>query len=176
MTRNSIKTLLRGKLAALAVFGALAMSGSASAAKLGPYFPIPNGFNLNGVQRDALLAIQNKWLEGGLDNLKKARAKETAEDKQKELDEMIANTEKELALSKEINPDHNIQVDRKNGLMLNINQWINELNHLATEQMKIAIMSDGAEAMAAQNRNAQLSEQADNLEKAKHDASMENWK
>ena len=59
--------------------------------------------------------------------------------------------------------------------MLNLNQWINELNHLATEQMKIAIMSDGAEAMTAQARNYQLSEQADNLEKAKRDPSMENW-
>jgi hypothetical protein len=29
--------------------------------------------------------------------------------------------------------------------------------------------------MAAQNRNYQLSEQADNLEKAKQDPSIENW-
>jgi hypothetical protein len=36
-------------------------------------------------------------------------------------------------------------------------------------------MKDGAEAMAAQNRNYQLSEQADNLEKAKRDPSFEDW-
>jgi hypothetical protein len=68
-----------------------------------------------------------------------------------------------------------VQGPRKDKLLLNLNQWINELNHLATEQMKIAIMKDGNEALAAQNRNFQLSEQADNLEKAKRDPSIENW-
>ena len=38
-----------------------------------------------------------------------------------------------------------------------------------------AALENGNEALAAQNRNFQLSEQADNLEKAKRDPSIENW-
>ena len=87
----------------------------------------------------------------------------------------MADTKAELALATNADPQHDIQIERKNKLMLNLNQWINELNRLATEQMKIAILKDGNEAMAAQNRNYQLSEQADNLEKAKQDPSIENW-
>jgi hypothetical protein len=41
--------------------------------------------------------------------------------------------------------------------------------------MKIAILKDGAEAQVAQNRNFQLSQQADDLEKAKQDSSITNW-
>ena len=127
----------------------------------------------------------------GLDNLAKARkeadaslekAKSSAQDqvaaieeKIKTIDKAMADTKAELALATNADPQHDIQIERKNKLMLNLNQWINELNRLATEQMKIAILKDGNEAMAAQNRNYQLSEQADNLEKAKQDPSIENW-
>ena len=97
------------------------------------------------------------------------------EEKIKIIDKAIADTKTELALATNADPQHEIQIERKNKLMLNLNQWINELNRLATEQMKIAILKDGNEAMAAQNRNYQLSEQADNLEKAKQDPSIENW-
>ena len=146
---------LRAIVAAAAMSGALSLfAGDAQAAKIGPLFPIPNGFSINGIARDSLLAIEAMWLQDGVDNINKAR-KET-----------------EAALEKAA---RDIQSERKNKLLLNVNQWINELNHLATEQMKIAIMKDGAEAATAQARNYQLSEQADNLEKAKHDPSLENW-
>ncbi|MBI5011684.1 MAG: hypothetical protein HZC06_02435, partial [Methylocystis sp.] len=104
-----------------------------------------------------------------------ARLMAAAAEKVKKLDAMIAETQEELALSENSDSSHDIQQARKRNLLLALNQWINELNRLATEQMKIAIMKDGAEAMAAQNRNYQLSEQADNLEKAKRDPSFEDW-
>ena len=166
-------------------------TSAARAAAIGPYFPLPNGFNLTGVAKDALLNIQSTWLQNGLDNLTKARkeadanlekAKSSAQDqvaaieeKIKIIDKTIADTKTELALATNADPQHEIQIERKNKLMLNLNLWINELNRLATEQMKIAILKDGNEAMAAQNRNYPLSEQADNLEKAKQDPSIENW-
>lgn len=166
-------------------------NSAARAAVIGPYFPLPNGFNLTGVAKDSLLNIQSTWLQSGLDNLAKARkeadanlekAKSSAQDqvtaieeKIKAIDTTIADTKVELTLATNADPQHQIQIERKNKLMLNLNQWINELNRLATEQMKIAILKDGNEAMAAQNRNYQLSEQADNLEKAKQDPSIENW-
>ena len=163
----------------------------ASAAQIGQYFPIPNSLSIRGVPRDSLLKLQSKWLQNGLDNLKKARAEAeaalekakagatdqvaAAEENLKKIDEMIAQTQEELALSDNNDSSHEIQAERKRKLMLHLNQWINELNRLATEQMKIAIMSDGAEAMTAQHRNYQLSEQADNLEKAKTDPSILDW-
>lgn len=194
MTANRKTTGVRAALAGTALCALAACSlwvAEARAAQLGPYFPVPNSFNLGGVARDSLLKIQSKWLQNGIDNLKKARAEAeaalekakasapdqaaAAEEKVKKFDEQIAETEAELALSDNNDSSHDIQRERKRKLMLNLNQWINELNHLATEQMKIAILKDGAEAMAAQNRNYQLSEQADNLEKAKRDPSIEDW-
>ncbi len=163
----------------------------AAATQLGQYFPIPNSLSISGVPRDSLLKIQSKWLQNGLDNLKKAHAEAeaalekaksgaadqaaAAEENLKKIDGMIAETQEELALSDNNDSSHEIQAERKRKLLLHLNQWINELNRLATEQMKIAIMKDGAEALAAQNRNYQLSEQADNLEKAKRDPSFEDW-
>jgi len=183
---------VRATLAVAALCGAIGLATiPAQAAKLGPYFPIPNGFNLNGIARDALLGIQTSWLENGLDNLNKARteteaalekAKGGAQDqvaaleaKLTEIDKLIEDTRAELELSRNTDPNREVQGQRKGKLLLSVNQWINELNHLATEQMKIAILKDGVEAMAAQNRNYQLSEEADNLEKAKRDPSIENW-
>ena len=181
----------RALLFATLLCGSAVFANSAArAAAIGPYFPLPNGFNLTGIAKDALLNIQSTWLQNGLDNLAKARkeadaslekAKSSAQDqvaaieeKIKTIDKAMADTKAELALATNADPQHDIQIERKNKLMLNLNQWINELNRLATEQMKIAILKDGNEAMAAQNRNYQLSEQADNLEKAKQDPSIEN--
>ena len=187
-------TTARGRvyLVALAVGGSLALVlTTARAAPLGEYFPVPNGFNLNGIAKDALLNVEAKWLQDGLDNLAKAKKETEAalekakggaqdqaaalEDKLKKIDKLIEDTKEELALAKNTDSDRTVQGPRKDKLLANLNQWINELNHLATEQMKIAIMKDGNEALAAQNRNYQLSEQADNLEKAKRDPSIENW-
>lgn len=192
MNLTKVTAAGRALLFATLLCGTTVFAGSsARAAAIGPYFPLPNGFNLTGVAKDALLNIQSTWLQNGLDNLAKARkeadanlekAKSSAQDqvaaieeKIKTIDKTIADTKAELALATNADPQHEIQIERKNKLMLNLNQWINELNRLATEQMKIAILKDGNEAMAAQNRNYQLSEQADNLEKAKQDSSIENW-
>ncbi len=181
---------LLGLLASTTWFGAT-FATPATAAQLGQYFPIPNSLTISGVPRDSLLKLQSKWLQNGLDNLKKARTEAeaalekakagatdqvgAAEESLKKIDAMITEAQEELALSDNNDASHDIQRERKRKLMLHLNQWINELNRLATEQMKIAIMKDGAEAMAAQNRNYQLSEQADNLEKSKTDASITDW-
>jgi len=188
------KTTARGRvvLAALAIGGSLGVFLTpAQAAPLGEYFPAPNGFNLNGVAKDALLNAEATWLQDGLDNLAKAKKETEAalekakggaqdqaaalEEKLKKIDKLTEDAKEELALAKNTDSDRTVQGPRKDKLLANLNQWINELNHLATEQMKIAIMKDGNEALAAQNRNYQLSEQADNLEKAKRDPSIENW-
>ncbi len=188
------KTAARGRalLAAVAIAGGLSQFLTpAQAAPLGEYFPVPNGFNLNGIAKDALLSAEATWLQDGLDNLAKAKKETEAalekakggaqdqaaalEDKLKKIDKLTEGAKEELALAKNTDSDRTVQGPRKDKLLANLNQWINELNHLATEQMKIAIMKDGNEALAAQNRNYQLSEQADNLEKAKRDPSIENW-
>lgn len=181
----------RAALASVLVAGAVGLAPPAEAAKLGPYFPIPNGFNLNGVARDSLLAIQSSWLKNGLDNLEKARketeaalekAKADAADqapaleaKLKDIDKLIEDTKAEIALATDASPDHAVQKERKDKLLGNVNQWINELDRMATEQMKIAIMSDGGVAMTAEKLNHQYSTFADELQKAKRDASVENW-
>jgi hypothetical protein len=171
---------LRLALASVLIAGALGAAVPARAAKLGPYFPIPNGFNLNGVARDALLNIQSSWLKNGLDRLEKARKdaeadkSPEAEAKIKELDKQIEDTKAEIAIASDTTPGESQKV-RKDKLLTNVNQWINELDHLATEQMKIAIMSDGGAAMTAEKMNQQYSQFADDLQKAKRDASVENW-
>jgi hypothetical protein len=181
---------LRVALAAALVAGAFGLA-PAQAAKLGPYFPIPNGFNLNGIPRDALLTIQSNWLNRGLDNLNKAKKEAdealekgkggapdqvaALEAKVKELDKAIEDTKAEIALATDTSASHEIQKERKAKLLLNLNQWINELNRLATEQMKIAIMSDGAVALTAEKMNHQYSQYADDLEQAKRDPSIDDW-
>lgn len=175
MTIRSTRAAVRAAAAALAFGGFFALAAPATAAKLGPYFPIPNGVSITGIPKDSLIAANVKWLENSLDNLKKAREKE-AGDKQQEIDALISQTEEELKLAKDTNPSHEVQKQRKDALLLNLNQWINELERLATEQMKRAILSDGAEKMEAEARNSQLSEQGEKLEKAKNDNSMQNWK
>jgi hypothetical protein len=181
---------LRVALAAALFAGALGLA-PAQAAKLGPYFPIPNGFNLNGIARDALLTIQSNWLNRGLDNLNKAKKEAdealekgkggapdqvaALEAKVKELDKAIEDTKAEIALATDTSASHENQKERKAKLLLNLNQWINELNRLATEQMKIAIMSDGAVALTAEKMNHQYSQYADDLEQAKRDPSIDDW-
>jgi hypothetical protein len=177
----SIKTGgLRLALATALVAGALGVAAPAQAAKLGPYFPIPNSFNLNGVARDALLNIQASWLKNGLDRLEKAKKEAEAdkspegEAKIKDLDKQIEETKAEIAIASDTTPGENQKI-RKDKLLVNVNQWINELDHMATEQMKIAIMSDGGAAMTAEKMNQQYSQFADDLQHAKRDASVENW-
>jgi hypothetical protein len=180
----------RVALAVAMVVGALAAGVPAQAAKLGPYFPIPNGFNLTGVAKESLLAIQANWLKNGLDNLEKAKKEADAalekakggaadqvaglEGKIKDLDKLIEDTKAEIAIASDTTPGA-IQKDRKDKLLTNVNQWINELDRMATEQMKIAIMSDGGVAMTAEKLNHQYSSFADDLQKAKRDVSVENW-
>jgi hypothetical protein len=182
---------VRGTLMRVALCGLLGAGLGASpafAAKIGPNFPIPNGFPMTGSVKDSLLKIQELWLKDGIENLRKARAEadkskasakpeETAalDEKLKKFDADIEATQKELEIATNDSPEHEVQRERKRLFLLNLNQWINELNHLATQQMKKAIMSDGAEAEMAQNRNYQLSQQADDLEKAKHDITIEDW-
>ncbi|PPC91771.1 MAG: hypothetical protein CTY36_14030, partial [Methylocystis sp.] len=142
---------VRRTLAGAVLCGLLACAISAApadAAQLGEIFPIPNSLSLSGVPRDSLLKIQSKWLQNGLDNLKKARAEAeaalekakadapdkvaAAEEKVKKLDATIAETQEELALSENNDSSHDIQQARKRNLLLALNQWINELNRLAT--------------------------------------------
>lgn len=180
---------LRAAFVAALLLGAAA--APAEAAKLGPYFPIPNGFNLNGVARDALLAIQATWLKNGLDNLEKAKKEAdaalekakggaqddvaAAEQKVKDIDKLIEDAKAEIAIATNGDASLEVQRERKHKLLLNVNQWINELDHMATEQMKIAIMSDGGVAMTAEKLNHQYSQAADDLQHAKSDTSVENW-
>lgn len=166
----------RSALAA-AVLGVVAFGSPAQAAKLGPYFPLPNGFNISGPPRDALLSMEESWLKRGLENLEKAKKEADAaheEAKAKELEKDIEATKAELALSTDKTPGPT-QKERKDKLLLNVNQWINELERLATEQMKISIMSDGPAAMSAEKQNQVYSQYADDLQHAKIDYSMEIW-
>ncbi len=177
-----------------ALAGAFAWSGlvvTAGAAELGPYFPIPNNFAISGSAKDSLLKIQNDWLSTGLAKLKKARDEAAAalekakadgsdqvaalEEKFKALEKQTDDVAKELALETDETVTKEIQAERKRLFLLNVNRWINGLNRSATEQMKIAIMKDGAEAMTGERMAAHYSEQADEIERAKHDTSIENW-
>jgi hypothetical protein len=163
------------------------------AAKLGPYFPLPKSFPLSGPGKTALLKIQADWLQNGLENLQKAQTETTAalekakaengkpedvaklEEKLKTLDTDIKATEEEIAIENNETGPKEEQAERKRLFMLNVNQWINELGRLATEQLKIAILKDGMEAQVAENQHARLSEQADAIERAKNDTTVVNW-
>jgi hypothetical protein len=182
------------RLSVLALAAVLFLGAApAEAAKIGPYFPLPKSFPLSGPGKPALLKIQAEWLLNGLDNLQKAQ-KETAaalekakgdnakpedvaklEEKLKSLDADIKATEEEIAIENNDTGTKEEQAERKRLFMLNVNQWINELGRQATEQLKIAILKDGMEAQVAENRHAQLSEQADAIERAKNDTTVVNW-
>ena len=164
-------------LAAASIAGAFAFVGPAQAAKLGPNFPVPSYINISGPGRDALLSLEESWLKRGIDNLEKAKKEADAahdEAKAKDLGKEIEETKAELALALDKTPGP-VQKARKDKLLLNVNQWINQFERLATEQMKIAIMSDGGAAMTAEKMNQQYSQFADDLQHAKRDASVENW-
>ncbi|HXY57411.1 MAG TPA: hypothetical protein VEH76_02410 [Methylocystis sp.] len=162
--------------------------------KLGPNFPLPGDLTVSGRARDALLKLEQEWLETGLKNLEKAQKEASEaldkakaanakpeeiaalEGKLKGLDAEIASTREDLALAtdeKDLSKER--QRERKRELILIVDQWIRALGAQATAQLKIAILSDGAAADEAERRHAQLSEQADALERAKHDSSIENW-
>jgi hypothetical protein len=177
-----------------ALVGVLSMAASPAptrAAELGPYFPLPNYFPITGSAKDSLLQIQKTWLTDGLGKLKKGRDEAAAalekakaaggadqaasEEKLKALDKQIEDVSKELELASDDTASKEIQTERKRLFLLNINKWINALNNAATQQMKIAIMKDGAEAMTGERMAAHYSQQADDLERAKHDSSIENW-
>jgi hypothetical protein len=182
------------RLSVLALAASLFLGAiPAQAAKLGPYFPLPKSFPLSGPGKTALLKIQADWLQNGLENLQKAEKETTAalekakadnakpedvaklDEKLKTLDTDIKATEEEIAIENNDTGTKEEQTERKRLFMLNVNQWINELGRQATEQLKIAILKDGAEAMVAENRHAQLSEQADAIERAKNDTTVVNW-
>jgi hypothetical protein len=184
----------KNRLSVLALAAALLLGTvPAEAAKLGPYFPLPKSFPLSGPGKPALLKIQAEWLQNGLDNLQKAQKETTAalekakadngkpedvaklEEKLKTLDADIKATEEEIAIENNDTGTKEEQAERKRLFMLNVNQWINELGRQATEQLKIAILKDGMEAQVAENRHAQLSEQADAIERAKNDTTVVNW-
>lgn len=192
----SIKNARRARalFAGACAMAALALAPAAQAAKVGPYFPLPNNLTPSGpTPREGLLKINANWLQNGLDNLKKARAKSDQElqkakesgakpedvakleEKQKALDADIEATTKELEIANDATPGKEAQGERKRLLLLNIGEWLRELERQATQQMKIAILGDGMEAQSAQAQHGQLNEQADRLQRAMHDQSVEIW-
>lgn len=186
----SSKTMI---FAALSL-SALLLGAPAQAAKLGPYFPLPLNLTVSGnTPRDGLLKLQESWLKNGLDNLEKAKKEATAalekakgeggkpeqaaelEAKLKTLDADIAATKEEIELGADGGGGFDRQKERKEALLLNVNQWIRELARQATQALKTAILSDGPQAMAAQQEHGMLSERSDALERAEHDVTVEQW-
>ncbi|WP_244613428.1 hypothetical protein [Methylosinus sp. Ce-a6] len=147
----------------------------ARAVEISPFFPLPNSFDVNGSAKDSLLAQQISWLEDGIAAIEKARAAATAQDKIAELDAQLAAATKERDILKGAAVGREGELAQKNLVVSNLNRWINALARKATEQLKIAILKDGAERDAAERRHIQLSQQADDLEKLKHDPSFEAW-
>jgi hypothetical protein len=185
MSANNKTIGARAALIGAAALGLMA-AAPAQAAKLGPYFPLPMGFSFTPTPKEGLLSTQSSWLHRGLDNLKKAKAEAekakadgkdvaAADAKIAEVDALIADTEKEIAIADDNTASQDIQAERKRLFLLNLNQWINGLEHEATQQMKAAILGDGAAAMVAQNQAAQLSEQSERLENAKRNDSINQW-
>jgi hypothetical protein len=191
---ESIMLLNRRFAFALSAALLYAATPAGAVPKLGPNFPLPENLTVSGRPRDALLKMEADWLQTGLKNLEKAqkeagealdKAKAASdkpehvaalEGKLKGLDAETASTKEDLALAtdeKDLSKER--QRERKRELILIVDQWIRALGAQATAQLKIAILSDGAAAEAAENRHAQISEQADALERAKHDPSIENW-
>lgn len=158
----------------------------ARAIEVGPYFPLPNSFDLKGPVKESLVEQQVSWLNEGIAALEKARHETQAQleknsadaalqDKLKGLDAQYATAvkERDILTSDAIGKD--AELARKSVVVTNLNRWINALARKATEQLKIAILKDGAERDAAERRHMQLSAQADDLEKVKHDPSVEAW-
>ncbi|WP_245278273.1 hypothetical protein [Methylosinus sp. PW1] len=146
----------------------------ARAVEISPFFPLPNSFDVKGPIKDGVLAQQISWLEDGIAAIEKARAG-AAPDKLAELDAQLAAAVKERDILKSDETGRDAELARKNLVVTNINRWINGLARKATEQLKIAILKDGAERDAAERRHIQLSQQADDLEKVKHEPAFEAW-
>ncbi|TDX62108.1 hypothetical protein EDE12_11114 [Methylosinus sp. sav-2] len=146
----------------------------ARAVEISPFFPLPNSFDVKGPIKDGVLAQQISWLEDGIAAIEKARAG-AAPDKLAELDAQLAAAVKERDILKSDETGRDAELARKNLVVSNINRWINGLARKATEQLKIAILKDGAERDAAERRHIQLSQQADDLEKVKHEPAFEAW-
>ncbi|WP_026191503.1 MULTISPECIES: hypothetical protein [Methylosinus] len=146
----------------------------ARAVEISPFFPLPNSFDVKGPIKDGVLAQQISWLEDGIAAIEKARAG-AAPDKLADLDAQLAAAVKERDILKSDETGRDAELARKNLVVTNINRWINGLARKATEQLKIAILKDGAERDAAERRHIQLSQQADDLEKVKHEPAFEAW-
>lgn len=186
MTRSPART----SAASAAVFLALLFSMAAPparAADVGPYFPLPQFFDTKGDSvKDSLLAQELDWLKSGIARLDKARqeTREAADknkndaalaEKLKTLDEQYAEAVKERDTLMKDDLSKEAQLEQKRVFMLNLNKWINAVGKKATEALKIAILKDGLERDEAEHRHIYLSQQADDLEKAKHHQSIETW-
>ena len=184
----------RKHLVALLLSGAFFIAGPAGAADLGPYFPLPGNLSVSGkTPRDGLLKLQENWLKNGLDNLAKAKKETEAalekakassakpedtkalEDKLADIEKKTAGAKEELALADDDGGGPDQQRERKRALLANVNQWIRELGRQANKALKTAVLSDGMEAMAAQQEHAMLEEMADKLERAERDVTVEQW-
>jgi hypothetical protein len=146
----------------------------ARAVEINSFFPLPNSFDVRGPIKDGVLAQQIAWLDDGIAAIEKARAG-AAPEKLAELDAQLAAAVKERDVLKSDAAGRDAELARKNIVVTNLNRWINALARKATEQLKIAILKDGAERDAAERRHIQLSQQADDLEKLKHDPGFEAW-
>lgn len=175
-----------GKVGFAAVLATLLVGGPARAVEISPYFPLPNSFDTKGVVKDSVLEQQIAWLNDGLAALEKARQETQAQleknasdaalqDKLKSLEGQTAAAAKERDVLTSDAAGKEAELARKNIVVGNLNKWINALARKATEQLKIAILKDGVERDAAERRHIQLSGQADELEKLKHDPSFEAW-
>lgn len=158
----------------------------ARAIEISPYFPLPNSFDVKGVAKELLLEQQISWLKEGIAALDKARQETQAQleknssdaalqEKLKALDAQLTTAVKERDILTSDAVGKEAELARKSVVVTNLNRWINALARKATEQLKIAILKDGAERDAAERRHMQLSAQADDLEKVKHDPSVEAW-
>jgi hypothetical protein len=165
----------RKHLVALLLSGAFFIAGPAGAADLGPYFPLPGNLSVSGkTPRDGLLKLQENWLKNGLDNLAKAKKETEAalekakassakpedlkalEDKLADIEKKTAGAKEELALADDDGGGADQQKERKRALLANVNQWIRELGRQANKALKTAVLSDGMEAMAAQQEHGML--------------------
>ncbi len=179
---------------ALLLSGALLIAGPAGAAELGPYFPLPGNLSVSGkTPREGLLKLEENWLKNGLDNLAKAKKETEAalekakasnakpeeikalEDKLADIETRTAGAKEELTLAEDDGGGSDQQRERKRVLLANVNQWVRELGRQANKALKTAVLSDGMEAMAAQQEHAMLEEMADKLERAERDVTVEQW-
>jgi hypothetical protein len=180
--------------AALAAALLLVAAPAFAVPKLGPNFPLPADLSVSGTPREALLKKETEWLENGLSYLDKAQKDAAAavdkakaanakpeeiaalEQKLKALEAEIASAKEDLDVAtdeKDLSRER--QRERKRRLILIVDEWIRALGSQANQQLKIALLSDGAAADAADKRHAQLTELADALERAKEDVSIKNW-